>query len=188
MRRHLKSLNRLLKILFGRLVDMSGFIFDFIEEVMVGKNNIAKPADVTDFLSLRQWAQQLCDEPNHVDGIIVIEPASDEKFYLSTCTQENFQGIDLDALGSSLLRIATLSDDMIISSRDFNPGNVRLIIYEFDNIAMAVYGVLVDSARFYLALVNSKDKDLGAFNASRPRVRAQMEVALRNHFKHKNKG
>lgn len=175
-------------MLFGKSIDIIEFVFSLFERCIVGKNTIAKPADVTDFLSLRQWAQQLCDEPNHVDGIILIDPTSDERFYLSTCTETNFQGIDLEALGSSLLGITTMSDNMIISNRDFNPGNIKLIVYEFENIAMAIYGVPVDSTRFYLALVNSKDKDLGAFNANRPKVRAQMEVALRNHFKHKNKG
>lgn len=141
-----------------------------------------KPKDVMDYKSLKQLAQMLCDEPNNVDGILILRPTSENPIYLEVCVTGNFKGIDTDALGGRILEVIKFSDRLVISHSDFNPGAVKSIVYEFDDLAFVVYHVRADNLKSnstYLVLVNAKDKDLGAFNANRGRIRAQMEVGIK---------
>ncbi|NES21508.1 MAG: hypothetical protein F6K41_21895 [Symploca sp. SIO3E6] len=139
-----------------------------------------QPKDVDGYLALKDLAQALCDEPNNVDGILVLCPKSDEPIFLVVCTSQNFQGVDNDALGGRILEVIRFSDNLVISHENFNPGNIKSIVYEFDDLVFVVYKVRGDNLQdVYLVLVNTKDKDLGAFNANRGRVRAQMEVAIK---------
>ena len=84
-------------------------------------------------------------------------------------------------MGSRVLDIIKFSDEVVISRNNFNPGEIKSIFYEFDNLIFVVYSLKAD--RFddvYLVLVNTKEKDIGSFNANRGRVRAQMVVAIKN--------
>lgn len=140
---------------------------------------VIKPADVDDYHALKRLAQQLCDEPNNVDGILMVCTTAEEPILLDTCTEENFQGIDTKALASRILGVIKFSDDLVISHKDFSPGEIKSIVYEFDNLAFVIYNVRSDASNVYLVLINAKDKDLGAFNINRGRIRAQMEVGFK---------
>jgi len=188
MRQRLKSLNQLLVYLADWFFALTPKTIDLPVparstepgESAMNFHRTIKPRDVDSYHTLKQFAQQLCHESNNVDGIIIICPSADDPIFLDTCAKENFQGIDIAALASSILKVIEFSEDLVISHEDFNPGEIKSIVYEFNKLAFVIYNILSDAANaWYMIFVNSKDKDLGAFNANRPRIRAQMEVALR---------
>jgi hypothetical protein len=141
-----------------------------------------QPKDVNGYPSLKDFAQVLCDQPNdNVEGILILCPKKEVPIFLDACTKSDFQGVDNEALGSRILEIIKFSDDLVISYDNFNPGGIKSIIYEFENLVFVVYNLREDALDdVYLVLVNTSDKDLGSFNANRGRVRAQMVVAVKN--------
>jgi hypothetical protein len=141
-----------------------------------------QPKNVSNnYLSLKEFAQSLCDEPkDNVEGILILCPKKeDNPIYLEVCTKKEFHDIATDGLGGSILKVLKYSNNLVISDH-FHPGDIKSIIYEFDNLIFVVYHLKADKLDdVYLVLVNTMDKDLGSFNANRGRVRAQMVVAIK---------
>lgn len=168
-----------MKKIYDRFVDLYATITGQKEEFTMAVLRKIKPAEVKSYLDLRLLAQNLCDEPNNIDGILILQPNDENRIFLHVCTEANFGGIDNEALGGKILEILDSSSETFVSY-NFDPGRVKSIIYEFDNVAFVVYDVRGEKVQdVLLVLVNVKDKDLGAFNANRGRVRASMEVAIK---------
>ncbi len=139
-----------------------------------------QPKDVKDYPSLKKFAQILCDQPyDNVEGILILCPEKENPIFLEACTEEDFKGIAPDGFGGRVLEVLKFSNNLVISD-NFHPGDIKSIIYEFDDLIFVVYSLKADKLDdVYLVLVNTKDKDLGSFNANRGRVRAQMVVAIK---------
>jgi hypothetical protein len=139
-----------------------------------------QPKDVDSYPSLKDLAQFLCDEPNHVDGILIVRPNHQIPDFLEVCTERNFQGVNLKALSGRIRDVIKFSEDLIFSDGDFVAGETLSVLYEFENLAFVIYSLREENFHdVYLVLVNTKDKDLGAFNANRGRVYAQMASAIK---------
>ncbi|MBF2089481.1 MAG: hypothetical protein IGR80_16555 [Synechococcales cyanobacterium K44_A2020_017] len=144
-----------------------------------------KPANVKTYPQLQELAQHLCEKDNHVDGILVLCPRNhDNQFFLTTYAPEKIQGIDVEAFGGSLLGVLKTAEDLVLSESGFETGDTRTIIYEFNSLIFVIYSVRGENLQdVYLVLLNATEADLGAFNANRNQVRAQMEVAIKGLMK-----
>jgi len=172
-----------LKRWINNLIHLVSFMLKSIRlflEFFTGMSTM-KPADVKGYRDLLTLAQALCNQHNHIDGIIILCPNNyDNLLFLNTYTESKIEGIDIEAFAGSLLGTLNSAEDMILSASGFETGNIKTIIYEYDSLRFVIYSVRGESLQnVYLVLINSDNKDLGAFNANRSQVRSQMEVAIK---------
>ncbi len=142
-----------------------------------------QPADVNNFSELEKLAQELCKQDNHIDGIIVLslQDMDTNPIPLAVSDPTKIEGVDMPALGTNIAKILDSAQETIISS-DFHPGDVVSLVYEFEKVAFALYSISIMEGKVkdgvYLVLANVSDKNLGAFNMNRNKVRAQMAVGI----------
>jgi len=144
-----------------------------------------KSSEVRNFEDLQRLAQFLCDKDNHIDGILVLAPESEDKDLftpIDTCTPVKFKGLNPKAIASKLLLLLGSSSELITSTDDFQPGLINSITFEFQELVLSIYrmeGFKSRLGEIYIVLINAQSKNLGSFNINKPDVRQQIDVGIR---------